>query len=248
VAELRVGCSGWNYKHWRASFYPPGCPPARWLERYAQEFDTVEVNATFYRLPSREAVARWVAQTPPGFFFAVKGSRYATHVKRLRDMDERIQRLYERIEPLATTPKMGPVLWQLPETFHADLDRLEAALSELPEGRHAFEFRHESWFRAELYDLLRAYGAALVIADHPQRPFQADEVTADFTYVRFHVGHRRRDGAYTRGELEGWAERLSARATEGIDVFAYFNNDWQEFAIRDARTLKRLLARQGAAA
>jgi uncharacterized protein YecE (DUF72 family) len=248
VAEVRVGCSGWNYRHWRASFYPPGCPPSRWLERYAEEFDTVEVNATFYRLASRDAVAHWIEQTPAGFVFALKGSRYITHMKRLRDMEQGLARFYERIEPLVGTPKMGPVLWQLPENFGADLDRLEAALAVLPEGRHAFEFRHESWFRRETYDLLRAYGVALAVGDHPQRRFQTDELTSDFTYVRFHFGHRRSDGAYTRGELQGWAERLAGHAAEGIDVYAYFNNDWEEFAIRDARMLKRLLERVGAPA
>jgi uncharacterized protein YecE (DUF72 family) len=245
VAEVRVGCSGWNYRHWRRSFYPPGCPPSRWLERYAQEFDTVEVNSTFYRLASRDAVARWVQQTPPGFVFALKGSRYLTHMKRLTGMEEGLRRYYEHIEPLVGTPKLGPILWQLPERFHADLERLEGACAVLPDGRHAFEFRHPSWFREETYAILRAYGVALAWGDHPERPFQEDVVTADFTFVRFHFGHRRKDGAYTRGELRAWAERLAAKAADGIDVVAYFNNDWEEFAIRDARTLKRELERVG---
>ena len=161
--------------------YPKGLPQSRWLRHYATLFDTVEVNSTFYRLPKREPVARWVEQTPDGFVFAVKSSRYLTHVRRLTDLDGGVERFYERIEPLVRSPKMGPVLWQLPATFHRDDERLRNALAALPDGRHAFEFRHETWFVPEVYELLRAHGAALVIGDHPERPFQAHELTADWT-------------------------------------------------------------------
>jgi uncharacterized protein YecE (DUF72 family) len=130
--RLRIGCSGWNYRHWRERFYPRGLPASRWLEHYAKTFDTVEVNATFYRLPTRKAVAHWAEVTPESFVFAVKASRYLTHVKRLRGLDEGWPRLFERIEPLASAGKLGPVLWQLPETFHRDDDRLAAALGALP--------------------------------------------------------------------------------------------------------------------
>src|SRR5919199_6397730 len=146
---LQIGCSGWNSQSWRNDFYPPRTPASRWLEHYATLFDTVEVNSTFYRLASRDAVARWVQQTPPGFCFTLKASRYLTHIKRLADLDQGIARFYERVEPLVGTPKLGPVLWQLPGTFQRDDERLASALRALPPGRHCFEFRHESWFVPE---------------------------------------------------------------------------------------------------
>src|SRR4051794_34906177 len=142
---VRVGCSGWNYPDWRERVYPRGMPPRRWLSHYATLFDTVEVNSTFYRLASRDAVASWVEQTPDDFVFALKASRYLTHVKRLTDVERGVERFYERIEPLVGTPKLGPILWQLPANFHRDDDRLAGALERLPAGRHAFEFRHPSW-------------------------------------------------------------------------------------------------------
>jgi uncharacterized protein YecE (DUF72 family) len=239
---VRVGCSGWNYKHWRNGvFYPPRLPPSRWLEFYAQYFDTVEVNATFYRLPTVKAVAGWVEQSPPGFLFAVKASRYLTHIKRLTDLGEGIERFYERIAPLVRSPKLGPVLWQLPPTFPRDDDRLARALAALPPGRHAFEFRHASWFAEDVYGLLRAHGAALVIADRREiKSFQSHELTADWTFVRFHSGSRGRHGNYSQSELEEWAHRIE-RWRRDVDVYAYFNNDWQGFAVRNGLWLKRRL-------
>jgi uncharacterized protein YecE (DUF72 family) len=240
VRPVRIGCSGWQYRDWRGVLYPPGVPQSRWLERYAEVFDTVEVNSTFYRLASRDAVARWVQATPPGFVFALKASRYLIHMKKLRDLGQGIANFYERIEPLTATPKLGPVLWQLPEWFRRDDDTLGAALNALPAGRHTFEFRHESWFAPAVYDLLRWHGVALTIGDHPKRPFQALELTADWTYVRFHVGARGRRGNYSRTELAAWADRLRDIAQE-VEVLAYFNNDWEGFAVRNARALKALV-------
>jgi uncharacterized protein YecE (DUF72 family) len=243
VHELRIGCSGWNYDHWRNGvFYPPRLPPRRWLDHYARHFDTVEVNNTFYRLPTVSAVEGWVEGSPAGFCFAVKMSRYVTHIKRLTDLDSGLRRFYERIEPLVRSPKLGPVLWQLPPSFRRDDERLRAALAALPSGRHCFEFRHPSWFAPETFELLRESGAALVIGDRPEvKPFQALELTADWTFVRFHAGTRGRRGNYSETELREWAQRLAewrARA----DVYAYFNNDWEGFAIRNALRLKELLA------
>ncbi len=239
-SPFRVGCSGWNYAHWRELVYPKGLPPARWLEHYATLFDTVEVNNTFYRLPKRESVARWVEQTPAGFVLTVKASRYLTHIKRLTDLGPGVERFYERIEPLARSPKMGPVLWQLPATFHRDDERLGTALEALPAGRHCFEFRHESWFAPEVYELLRAHNAALVIGDHPERPFQTHELTADWTFVRFHYGSRGRNGNYSERELEEWAERLQDWRSRA-EVYAYFNNDWHGYAVKNGLWLRKRL-------
>jgi uncharacterized protein YecE (DUF72 family) len=237
---FRVGCSGWQYRSWRGVLYPERFAQSRWLERYAEVFDTVEVNSTFYRLASKNAVARWVQQTPPDFVFALKASRYLIHMKKLRDLDQGIANFYERIEPLAGTPKLGPVLWQLPEWFKRDDATLASALDALPPGRHTFEFRHPSWFCDEVYELLRWHEVALTIGDHPKRPFQPLVLTADWSFVRFHYGHRGRRGNYSRTELEEWADRLAALGADA-ELFVYFNNDWEGFAVRNARTLRGLL-------
>jgi len=243
LKPIRVGCSGWNYEHWRNGvFYPPRCPPRLWLDYYARHFETVEVNATFYRLPKRDVVANWVRTSPPGFLFAVKMSRYITHLKRLLDLDAGVRRFYERIEPLVRSPKLGPVLWQLPANFRRDDERLAGALAKLPPGRHCFEFRHESWFASDVYELLRSQGAALVIGDRPEvKEFQRHEFTTDWTFVRFHYGSRGRRGNYSERELEEWARRFE-KWRRDVDVLAYFNNDWEVFAVRNALWLKRRLS------
>jgi uncharacterized protein YecE (DUF72 family) len=240
VKRVWIGCSGWNYPHWRERVYPKGVPQRRWLECYATMFDTVEVNNTFYRLPARAAVQGWVDQSPQGFLFAVKASRYLTHMKRLSDLDPGLERFYERIEPLVRCGKLGPVLWQLPANFHRNDDRLASALERLPPGRHCFEFRHESWFVPETYELLRSHGAALVIGDTPERPFQTHELTAGWTFVRFHRGARGRRGNYSQSELERWKRRIAAWRAK-VEVLAYFNNDQEGFAVGNALWLKERL-------
>jgi uncharacterized protein YecE (DUF72 family) len=238
--SLRIGCSGWNYKSWKDEVYE-GKPARQWLQLYAQHFDTVEVNTTFYRLPLESSVARWVEETPPEFLFAIKASRYLTHIKRLTDMRQGLARYYDRVEPLVRSPKLGPVLWQLPATFRRDDDRLASALAALPPGRHCFEFRHASWFVEPVYELLRAHDAALVIGDRPEvKEFQSHVFTAGWTFVRFHYGSRGRRGNYSQSELEEWARRFEEWSDE-VDVFAYFNNDWEVFAVRNALWLKKRL-------
>ncbi len=242
MKPVRIGCAGWNYRDWRGPFYPQGAPASQWLDHYARAFRTVEVNATFYRLPARETAARWVEQTPAGFVFAVKASRYLTHVKRLAGLADGFARFRERIEPLAEAGKLGPVLWQLPESFHRDDDRLGAALAALGDGRHCFEFRHPSWFAEEVYSLLGERDVALVIGDDPLRPFQTRRITASWTYVRFHRGRRGRGGNYSAAELEVWKRRIAAWRSR-VEVFAYFNNDWRAYAPRNAAALAAGLRR-----
>jgi uncharacterized protein YecE (DUF72 family) len=240
---VRIGLSGWNYASWRNGvFYPPRLPASRWLEFYAERFDTVEVNATFYRLPRRDAVAHWVEQTPEGFTFAVKASRYLTHAKRLRDLGPGLELFLERIEPLLESPKLGPLLWQLPPTFKRDDARLADALARFPRGlRHTVEFRHESWFVPETYAVLREHGVALTIGDRPQvNGFQTHELTADWTFVRFHAGTRGRRGNYSETELREWATRLRGWSRTH-EIYTYFNNDWEGFAPRNAARLQQLL-------
>ncbi len=187
-------------------------------------------------------MARWAEQTPAHFLFTVKGSRYLTHMKRLTDMEQGLQRFYERLAPLVGTPKLGPVLWQLPGSFRRDDERLAAAIDALPPGRHGFEFRHPSWFAPDVCALLRERGVALVIGDHPERPFQTTEFTAPWTLVRFHYGRRGRNGNYSESELAEWAARISAWRRE-VEVLAYFNNDWNGYAVRNGRFLARRLER-----
>ena len=217
---VHIGCSGWNYRDWRGVIYPEGLPARRWLERYAELFDTVEVNATFYRLPSESAVKAWAEQTPRRFVFAVKASRYLTHVKRLKAIGAGAKRFLDPLEPLAEARKLGPVLWQLPENFQRDDDRLAETLEGLPKGRHCFEFRHPSWFTEEVYALLRRHRAALVIGDHPERPFQTHEITASWTYVRFHYGQRGPPRQLLRARAGGVEapDRLLALRARGLPL------------------------------
>jgi uncharacterized protein YecE (DUF72 family) len=241
MKQVRIGCSGWMYDDWRGRLYPHKEPKRRWLELYAEHFDTVEVNNTFYRLTRREAVVGWVERTPPGFEFAVKASRYLTHIKRLLDIREGIERFYEPLQPMIEAGRLGPVLWQLPENFHRDDERLQGWLEVLPAGRHTIEFRHDSWFVPEVLDALRARGVALTIGDHPSRPFQSHEATAGWRFVRFHYGHRGRAGNYSATELDTWARRIAQWRRE-TEVYAYFNNDWQGFAPANAKALARGLS------
>jgi uncharacterized protein YecE (DUF72 family) len=240
VKPVRIGCSGWNYDSWRGRLYPEGLGKPRWLERYAEVFDTVEVNSTFYRLASRQAVARWAEQTPPGFLFAVKASRYLTHIKRLREMGDGVARFLEPLEPLVEAGKLGPVLWQLPPNFGRDDALLEDALGQLPQGRNTFEFRHPSWCAPEVFEILRRHGVANTIAHHKERPWQPREITADWAFVRFHWGERGRRGNYSRAEVEAWGEQIR-RWRRRVEVFAYFNNDWEGFAVENAKLLGRSL-------
>ena len=241
MKPARVGCSGWNYRDWRGRLYPAGVPARRWLECYAQRFGTVEVNATFYRLASRATVERWLEQTPEDFCFSVKASRYLTHIKRLRDIEQGLERFYEPLAPLRDAGRLAAVLWQLPESFHRDDDALAGLLQRLPEGRHALELRHPSWFAEQVFALLREHDVALVLGDHPERPFQTQHATAGWRYIRFHYGARGRRGNYSRTELEQWARRVHRwRARD--EVLAYFNNDWEGFAPRNAAWLQDRLA------
>jgi uncharacterized protein YecE (DUF72 family) len=240
VKPVHVGCSGWNYQDWRGRVYPEGCPPSRWLEYYASLFNTVEINSTFYRLASRDAAARWVEQTPDDFVFAAKASRYLTHIKKLTQLEQGIALYYERLEPLVEAGKLGPIVWQLPPWFKRDDERLASALGALPDGRHCFEFRHETWFTNDVYELLREHGVALVIGDRKGLEFQAHEFTTDWTLVRFHYGAKGRRGNYSQRELETWKRRLT-QWRRRVEIYMYFNNDWEGFAVKNALWMRRAL-------
>lgn len=235
--EVRIGCSGWSYRDWRGVLYPEGVPARRWLEHYATVFDTVELNATFYRLPEARTARGWAEQVPDGFLFSVKASRYLTHMKRLRDLESGLQRFWERIEPLREAGRLGPVLWQLPGDFERDDETLARALAALPEAHHCFELRHASWFAPDVRELLSEHGASLAIGDDaredPPRPSPAGPVA----YLRLHYGARGREGNYSDRELAIWRRRIAAWRSRR-PVYAYLNNDWQGFAPRNARELR----------
>ena len=243
MKHVWVGCSGWSYSDWRSAFYPPDLPQSRWLEHYSSVFDTVEVNATFYRLPTEKAVSGWAERTPARFRFAVKASRYLTHIRRLRDLDRGLARFWEPLGPLRDSGKLGPVLWQLPADFRCDRDLLERVLDALPPAFHCFEFRHPSWFTESVRRLLASRRVGLVIAHDARRDLpSARALPGQTIYVRLHYGDRGRHGNYSASELSVWGRRIAAwRASS--EVYAYFNNDWSAFAPRDALALRGHLSR-----
>jgi len=238
-----IGTSGWQYRHWRGLFYPAGLPPRAWLEHYAERFATVEVNATFYRLPSLAAVEDWRRRTPEDFVMAVKVSRYLTHIRRLRAPREPVDRFMAVAEALG--PRLGPVLLQLPPDMRCDTSALEATLRAFPTGvRVAVEPRHPSWFEPAVMRVLERHDAALCMADRPGwRPEPIR--TAGWGYLRLHEGRASPRPCYGRRALEGWAARLAGRFDPRDDLFVYLNNDTAGCAPRDARVLARRLERAG---
>jgi uncharacterized protein YecE (DUF72 family) len=234
---VRIGCSGWSYPDWRGRFYPQGVPQRAWLAYYAERFGTVEVNNTFYRLPKRSMAEQWDAQTPAGFLFTIKVSRYLTHIKRLLPAKGGgVERLLEPLQPLVESGKLGPLLWQLPPDFERDDERLAGALDRAPRCRNAIEFRHPSWFTPDVYSLLAERDAALVVGDDPERPFQPRRLTAGWTLIRLHRGSRGRGGRYSEAELDTWRRRI-AQWRRRAEVLAYFNNDTRAHAVANARHL-----------
>lgn len=236
--HLLVGCSGWQYRHWRGDFYPADQPMSRWLEWYARTFDTVEVNNSFYRLPEAATFDAWRARVPAGFIFAVKASRYLTHLKRLKDPIEPIERFFDRASHLLD--KLGPVLYQLPPHWGCDPDRLRAFLRAVPPRRlQAMEFRDPDWYRDEVFRLLERHGFALCVHDMSGSA-SPQLAVGPFVYVRLH-GPARYAGRYPDAMLRDWAAWLARAHRGGKDAYVYFNNDVGGHAPRDALRLKRML-------
>ncbi|MBD2083669.1 DUF72 domain-containing protein [Coleofasciculus sp. FACHB-542] len=237
---LQIGTSGWVYKHWMNIFYPAQMPGNQQLPFYAQHFPTVEVNFSFYRLPERSVFETWREQTPEGFIFAVKGSRYLTHMKKLKDPAEPLSRLMERAGGLQE--KLGPILFQFPHTWPLNIERLQPfleLLSSYPEQRYTFEFRHQSWLIPQVYELLERAGAALCLPVSPTVPLDI-RLTAPCTYIRMHSGQW--GVGYSDEELSTWASHIRSFLQQKIDVYVYFNNDPDGHAIHDAERLKALLS------
>ena len=238
MSEVRIGCSGWSYRDWKGPFYPREVPDRARLEFYATRFDTAEINASFYRLPAETTVEGWAERAPEGFLFAWKVSRFITHNKKLRDVEDSVGLVYGRMAPLGE--KQGPSLIQLPPQLRRDDARLAAFLKLLPRGRHTVEFRHPSWYEPAVFALLADFDAALCISDHHSAP-SPWEVTAGWVYVRGHGPGGRYHGHYAETELARWAERIRDWRAEDRDVYVYFDNDIKCAAPQDAMMLKRRL-------
>lgn len=241
----RVGTSGWQYRDWRPAFYPARLSPGRWLEFYAERFATVESNNAFYRLPRSTVFRAWAERTPDDFVMAVKVSRFLTHIKRLREPAEPVQRFLDRTRQLGG--KLGPALLQLPPQLRADTGRLDEALAQFPSDvRVSVEFRHDSWYTAETRRLLERHGAALCLADR-RGPVAPLWVTADWTYLRFHEGRASPRPCYGRAALDAWAARLADRAREWREAWVYFNNDPRCCAVANAVQFAACARRRGLA-
>lgn len=241
--KVEIGTSGWVYDHWRGLFYPSDLPQREWFAYYAERFRTVEINNTFYQLPSRDTFQAWEKQAPEGFRYAVKANRYITHMKKLKDPEEAVDNFLSRARLLGE--HLGPILWQLPPNWYADPERLANFAKLLPDDLdHAFEFREGDWFQDEIRDILEENGLSFVIFSLPELECP-QWITADPVYLRFHGAHGKYQGRYGREGLEPWAKRIQGWAAEGHSVNAYFNNDVFGYAIQDANALIALINGEG---
>jgi uncharacterized protein YecE (DUF72 family) len=239
MPEYYIGTSGWHYEDWRGLFYPQELARSKWLEFYARHFSTVELNNSFYRLPSEKAFVNWQGASPSGFIFSVKVSRFITHIKRLKDVEEPLHNFLERADLLSD--KLGPLLYQLPPNMKRNDERLEIFLAVLPrQYRHVFEFRHESWFDDVVFDILKKYNAGFCVFDMPDLTSPV-VYTADFAYVRFHGSTGLYWSDYSDKELAGWAKKITKLGEKPKAVYIYFNNDAGGYAINNARTLAKFL-------
>jgi uncharacterized protein YecE (DUF72 family) len=230
--HIYVGTSGWLYDEWKGIFYPKHCAPKDFLDHYMTQFSTVELNNSFYRLPKKATFTKWYKQSSPDFIFAVKASRYTTHVKYLADPYQSSIKFFKVITPLKQ--KLGPVLFQLPPHWKCRVDRLEQFLKILPAGiRYTFELRNPTWFNDDIYALLRKYNAAFCIYDFNKR-FSPEEVTADFIYLRLHGPKGKYIGSYPKSFLKSWAGKFKAWSREGKDSYCYFDNTADGAAVKDA--------------
>ncbi|CAA9499414.1 MAG: protein of unknown function DUF72 [uncultured Sphingomonas sp.] len=236
---IRIGCSGWNYKHWRERFYPKGVPVKRWFEHYSATFDTVEINNSFYMLPKAETFDKWREQAPPGFCYAVKANRFLTQAKKLKDCTEPLERMMSPVRRLGD--RLGPMLYQLPPNLRINLDRLRDFLEIVPKDvLNVFEFREKSWYAPETYDLLDRYGASFCVHDMPDLTSERVAV-GPIAYVRFHGGEGKYWGRYSDERLLSWSDWIVDQARQGRSVWCYFNNDIHGHAIHDALTLKSIV-------
>lgn len=240
LGEIHIGTSGWHYRHWIGTFYPAGTRSHEQFALYQNSFDAVEINNSFYRLPSPEVFKSWRKESPHNFIFVVKASRFITHNKKLKDAKESIQRFFENVRHLRE--KLGPILFQLPPTWKVNTERLAEFVSVLPKKyRYVFEFRNSSWYNEDVIDILNRNNSAFCIyelAGHISPAY----VTADFVYVRLHGPTTAKyQGRYTSKQLEEWGKQCRAWQREGLDVFVFFDNDEKGYAAFNAQSLKNLV-------
>lgn len=261
MSKIFIGTSGWSYEHWKGVFYPEGLNKNKWLEFYCQDFNTVEINSTFYHLPREKTIVNWVKKTPEDFTFAVKASRFITHIKKLKDIKEPLERFLDIT--FLFGEKLGPVLFQFPPGFKKDSGQLEEFLSAFTSGgkKHlgfekfsktglgglpvtglaaVLEFRHPSWFCDEVYNLLRKFNSALCFSDTPNYPY-LEKVTADFIYLRLHGHEKLYASEYPTKQLEGYAQKITNWSKKVGNIYCYFDNDAYGLAIKNAKELKELV-------
>jgi uncharacterized protein YecE (DUF72 family) len=239
MSKLYIGTSGFSYDDWVGDFYPMDIASNKRLNYYAEYFDTVEINNSFYNLPTKKTFQNWADAVPDGFVFSVKANRYITHMKNLMVDEEPINRLLKRAEPLGR--KLGPILFQLPPQWNLNLERLEKFVNLLPtDYRFVFEFRNQTWYTEEVYELLKTNNLAFCIHDHQDAP-SPEIVTADFVYFRFHGPDGYYQSKYNDQQLENWKLKIRKFLRQEVEVYCYFNNDFQGFAIDNAQKLKNLL-------
>jgi len=240
--RIRIGTSGWSYAHWVGPFYPENMAGRRFLHYYSQHLQSVEINNTFYHLPVRDTLETWKQETPNEFIFACKGSRFITHMKKLKDPLPSTKRFFETIDVLGD--KLGPILFQLPHRWKVNPERLENFLERLPSAyRLAFEFRDESWFGPPTYEILAKHQAAFCVY-HLAGRWSPHEMTADFVYIRLHGPNGPYQGSYDEATLQTWAKNCVMWARSGKDVYGYFDNDEKGYAVKDAMKLKNMLAQE----
>ncbi|WP_089320616.1 DUF72 domain-containing protein [Pontibacter ummariensis] len=240
--KIHIGTSGWHYKHWMGTFYPPEVKQKGFTDYYLRFFSTVEVNNSFYRLPTPETFANWRSATPENFVFAVKASRFITHMKKLKEPQEGLSRLFNSVNSLEE--KLGPILFQLPPMWHVNKERLQDFLRLLPPYyRYTFEFRHPSWYAPEVLDLLRERNIAFCIYEL-EGHMSPLEITADFAYVRLHGPDGKYAGSYSESAMQWWAKQCLDWQAQGLDVYVYFDNDQLGYAAFNAQRLQQLVLEQ----
>jgi len=235
--EIRIGTSGWNYQHWKEIFYPADCAKSKWLEYYTEHFDTVELNATFYRLPQLKTFENWKTRTPDHFLWALKANKYITHIKQLKEPQEPLERFYTAASGLKE--KLGPILFQLPPSLSFDEKEFENFCQFLnPSQRHTLEVRHPSWISDRLFVILKKHNIAFCIADTAGRYPYHEVVTSDFVYIRLHGSKKLYASEYSEKELQAWAKKIKEW---GKDTYLYFDNDFEGYAVKNAKRLKEIL-------
>jgi len=234
--NIRIGTSGWYYSHWSGLFYPAKLPKTKWFQYYAKHFDSVEVNNTFYQLPKQQSVKKWYVQAPKNFIYTVKANRYITHIKRLKDTPEALERFFKTVDLLKQ--KLGPVLYQLPPSLQKDLDLLGGFIRLLPKNRIAvFEFRHESWYSEDTFELLNQFNVGFCVHDMPAKQTPRI-ITGNIIYIRFHSSTGRYSGNYTKSALKNRVHWLKKQNKKARRIYIYFNNDFNAFAVENAKQIK----------